>query len=111
MRNINILIKDQRNKLGLTMEDVAKKSKLSQGFVSKLESGSYEPTNLSLDTIIRLSHALNLKVKDFLDTLQILEQDSSPALNVYLRKKYEIKDKNDVEIIESMIKRLINKEK
>lgn len=106
MGNISNLVRDQRNKLGLTMEEVAKKAELSQGFLSKLENDGYEPANLSLDTIIRLANALNLKVKDFLDNLKIIDSEQSPALNVYLRTKFDIKNKADVEMIEMLINRL-----
>lgn len=109
MVNISDLVKNQRGKLGLTMEELAAKAELSQSFLSKVESGNYETKQLSLDTIIRLSGALELKVKDFLDNLQIIESDNSPALNVYLRTKYSINNKGDIEMIATIINRLLNK--
>ena len=90
------------------MEEVGNKAKLSQGFVSRLEKGTYDAKSVSLDTIIRLADALQLKVKDFLDDLKIIESDQSPALNVYLRQKYEIQDTKDIQMIEDIINRLIN---
>ncbi len=108
MRNISDLVKNQRTKLGLTMEEVGEKAKLSQGFVSKLEKGDYSAESLSLDTIIRLADALKLKVKDFLDDLKVIESDQAPSLNVYLRQKYDIQNTKDVQMIEDIINRFIN---
>lgn len=103
MKNISDLVKNQRASLGLTLEQVGQKAKLSQGFLSRVENGDYDAMNMSLDTIIKLANALQLKVKDFLDNLQITEPAPSPELSVYLRQKYNINDSQDVRMIENII--------
>jgi transcriptional regulator with XRE-family HTH domain len=106
MKTISEIAKNQRAKLGLTLDEVGKKAELSQGYLSRLENGDYDAKNLSLDTIIRLSSALSLTVKDFFDTLNITDANEAPALNVYLRKKFDISNNNDVKMIEDLINRL-----
>jgi transcriptional regulator with XRE-family HTH domain len=106
------LVKEQRTKLGLTLDQVAKEADLSQGFLSRIEKGDYDQMNLSMDTLIRLAKALKLKVKDFLDALKIIEPDNSPAaLNIYLRQKYKIVDSQDVKMIEDIINRFVEEQK
>jgi transcriptional regulator with XRE-family HTH domain len=103
MKTISDIVKAQRVSLGLTLEELGKKAELSQGFLSRVEKGDYDAMNMSLDTIIRLAGALKLKVKDFLDNLQLTEPAATPELSVYLRQKYNINDSQDVKMIENII--------
>lgn len=106
MNRISTLVKNQRLNLGLTMEQVAKSADLSQTLLSRVEAGDYDTMKMSLDTIIRLAKALQLKVKDFLDNLEITEPNHIPELSVYLRQKYDINKSHDIQMIESIINRL-----
>lgn len=106
MNKISELVKAQRTSLGLTLEQLGEKAKLTQGYLSRVEKGDFDGMNMSLDTIIRLAHALKLKVKDFLDDTHVNDTNHTPELSVYLRQKYNINDSKDVLIIEELIKRL-----
>ncbi len=109
MNQISKLVKSQRLSLGLTMEQVAKEASLSQGFLSRLEGGDYDAKNMSIDTIIKLAGALRLRVKDFFDSIQKnTEGNYAPELSIYLREKYDMTEPHDIQIIESMIRRLRN---
>ncbi len=58
MNDINIIIRNRRLELGLTMLDVAKKVGVSEGTVSRWESGDI--ANMKRDKIVSLAKALNL---------------------------------------------------
>ncbi len=58
MDDINIIIKNRRLELGLTMLDLAKKVGVSEGTVSRWESGDI--ANMKRDKIVALAKALNL---------------------------------------------------
>lgn len=106
MNTISRLVKNQRLNLGLTMEQVAESADLSQTLLSRVEAGDYDTMKMSLDTIIRLAKALQLKVRDFLDILEVTEPNHAPELSVYLRQKYDINRPQDIRMIEGIINRL-----
>ena len=56
--NIKDIIKNQRSKLGLTMKEVAEKVGVSEGTISRWESG--EIANMRRDKIMLLADALEL---------------------------------------------------
>jgi len=90
----------------LTFEELSAKTKLSIGFLSRLEKGDYDEKNISLATIIRLATGLSIQVKDLLDQLGVLEHSQLPAIGAYLREKYNIQNTQDVKTIENIINRL-----
>jgi len=100
------ILKTVRRNQNTTLDEIRKKSGLSKGFLSKIENENYDNKNISLETIINLANGLGLKVKDLFDLLNIIEDTEAPSLNTYLRKKYDIKNNNDIAIIEDLIKRL-----
>jgi transcriptional regulator with XRE-family HTH domain len=57
-----MLIKERREALGMTQVQLAKKARMSQGHVSRLESG--EKKALSLALAKRLAEALDVRVED-----------------------------------------------
>lgn len=58
MKQINTLLKDRRLELGLTMLEVAQRVGVSEGTVSRWESGDI--ANMRRDKIVALATALNL---------------------------------------------------
>ena len=90
----------------MTFEELSAKTKLSIGFLSRLEKGDYDEKNISLATIIRLATGLSIQVKDLLDQLGVLEHSQLPAIGAYLREKYNIQNTQDVKTIENIINRL-----
>ena len=55
---IAIKILEERNKLGLTQKELAKKANITQQQLSKVENG----INFNMTTFIKVCHALNIKV-------------------------------------------------
>lgn len=104
--NISKITKEFRLKLKMTIDQLAVSSDLSKGFLSRLEGGDFDQKNISLDTVIKLSRGLGVKLKDMLDNLNLIERNESPPLNIYLREKYKIKNSKDIETIENLIERL-----
>lgn len=102
---ISSFLKDLRNKQDLTLGDLARASELSPAFLSRIENQEFDKKNLSLDTIIKIAKGLNVKVKDILDTLGVIDKSELPALPVYLRQKYNIKNSKDHGVIEDIIKK------
>lgn len=103
--DLSKIVKEHRLKAEMTLDQFAISAKLSKGFLSRLENGDFDQKNISLVTMIKLARGLKIKLKDILDNLNIIEKNESPPLNIYLREKYKIKDKKDVETIERLIDR------
>ncbi|PIP27159.1 MAG: hypothetical protein COX30_03460 [Candidatus Moranbacteria bacterium CG23_combo_of_CG06-09_8_20_14_all_39_10] len=100
------IIKNYRNNLSLTMDSLSSSSSLSKGFISKIEKGDFDNKNVSLDSIIKLAKGLDVKVKEILDQLNVIEQDDQASLRVYLREKYKIEKEKDTKLIEDLINNL-----
>lgn len=102
---LSLFVKNYREKQSLTLDRLSEKSNLSKGFLSRLEQGDFDQKNISLETIIKLAAGFNIRVKDILDFLNIIEQDKPSSLKVYLRNKYQIINEADVDVIEGVITR------
>lgn len=59
-KDIGIQLKEMRERLGLTMEQLAAEIDTSKSTISKIEAGKW---SFSLDTITILSHHLQFKLK------------------------------------------------
>ena len=55
-------IRECREKIGLSQEELAKKAKISRTTLSGLESGTLKTT--TTDTLLKIAEALNKKVSD-----------------------------------------------
>src|SRR3989344_8025961 len=100
---ISFLIKKLREDSGMTLDNLARLSGLSKGFLSRLEKGDFDPANIALETLIKISGGLNTKVKDILDYLNIIDANEMPPLSTYLRGKYDISDDQDINTIKNII--------
>ncbi len=94
-QNIALQIKRERRKKGLTQEDLAKKMKATQSFVSKIESGRVMPEK---KTLARIVEALGLK-EDHFNSCYGIEYDSLNSIssqkstpNTILEKLKEIQN-------------------
>lgn len=59
---IGKIIRDKRQSLGLTIEQLAEKADVSESLVSQLERGVNN--NISINKLERISTAMNLKLSD-----------------------------------------------
>ena len=98
-------IREYRLKSKMTVDQLATSAELSKGFLSRLENGNFDQKNISLVTMIKLAKGLRIKLKDILDNLNMIEKSESPPLNIYLREKYKIRNKKDIETIERLVDR------
>ncbi len=100
------IIKNYRVGLSLTMDDLSDKAGLSKGFISRIEKGDFDNKNVSLESVIKLAKGLDVKVKEILDQLNIIEQNEQVNLKVYLREKYKIENDKDAKLVEDLINNL-----
>ena len=97
------IIKQKRDNLSLTINQVSKKAGLSKAFISRIEKGDFNNKNVSLHSIIKLAKGLNIKVKEILDNLNVIEQNEPSPLRIYLRTKYKINNERNIKLIEDLI--------
>jgi len=66
-RNFGSHVRKLRQGRGLTQEALADRSKLSVDAIRRLERGGFSP---SLQTVLKLSHGLNISLKTMFETFQ-----------------------------------------
>lgn len=57
-------IKELRQNLGLSQEELAERAEISSRYLSRVEMGQQFP---SIDTLVKLANALNVELKDFFE--------------------------------------------
>ncbi|MCC0697245.1 helix-turn-helix domain-containing protein [Clostridioides sp. ES-S-0048-02] len=83
-------LKEQRKKLDLTLEDVARLTSLSKGYLSNIEKGSKSP---SLITFIKIINSLNISADSIINGT-----DEFNKLNVSSNINESINDLNSQEL-------------
>ena len=63
MKSVSIKLKRLRRRRGLTQEGLARKAKLSLGYLARLETNRHDP---SLSTLQKLAKALGVPASDLL---------------------------------------------
>ena len=75
-------IRYHRKELKLSQEELAEKSDLSFSFIGQLERGIKHPT---IDSLYKITKAMNLSFSDFLKDLEVVDKDSeSYAVKSYV---------------------------
>ncbi len=71
-------VKNRREELGMTQTELAESARLSQGHISKVESGTFIPKE---STLIVLAVALRLEPEELLDTKpnQIIKKEKKAS--------------------------------
>ncbi|MFD1392732.1 helix-turn-helix domain-containing protein [Lacticaseibacillus jixianensis] len=82
MKNISRLVRAQRKKLGLTIEQLAEKAGVSVSLLSRVERGDVD--NISIKKLSEIAAALGLNLADFFVGEQMSDVDSL-ALISYLK--------------------------
>ncbi|MDI6778241.1 MAG: helix-turn-helix transcriptional regulator [Patescibacteria group bacterium] len=103
------IIKKHRDCKSLTIDQLSVRSDLSRAFISRIERGGFDKKNISLNSVIRLAQGLDIKVKEILDNLNVIEQNEPSPLRMYLRSKYKIDNEKDVRLIEDLIDNLVKR--
>ncbi|WP_196599808.1 helix-turn-helix domain-containing protein [Pectinatus frisingensis] len=101
MESVKNVIKNRRCELGLTMKELAIRVGVSEGTISRWESG--EISNMRRSAIVKLAEALNLSPSKIMGWTENNPTDTLPPLT----KK---DNKNIEKIVASMRERLVNEE-
>jgi transcriptional regulator with XRE-family HTH domain len=64
VRNMKFKVRELREELGLSQEELSQKAKVSRTIISGLESGTIEVT--TTNTLLKLADALGKKVQDII---------------------------------------------
>jgi transcriptional regulator with XRE-family HTH domain len=101
-------IRELRQALGWTQQDLSRASGLSRSYISRLEMGDIALP--SSDRLRALSTALGTAPDDLLQAAGFLdsppEKDELPDVKVYLRLKYSIQDPRILQAVETIVANL-----
>jgi len=78
---VNVKIKEERNRLGMTLQTLSGLTNLSKGYLSKIESSDFAPR---IQTLNKIAKALGTDIGFFLDEFRLEEKQSQ---NIDLVKK------------------------
>ena len=98
-------IRELRQSIGFTQQDLSHASGLSRSYISRLEMGDIALP--SRDKLRSLASALGTSLDDLLQAAGFLdaptEENDLPDLKVYLRRKYGIHERQVLQAIETLI--------
>src|SRR3954453_15201186 len=83
-------IRQRRRELGLSLNHLAAATGLHKSFLSRVESGAVRQP--AVDSLQRLAAALQLPETELFGLLDRRARDQLPALQPYLRAKYDLPD-------------------
>lgn len=105
IRLLGRYLKQLREELGLSMHDVAKKTDLTPGYISKIEAGDIFKS-INVDSLIAFSKAYGIPITALLEEAGFLDkEDDLPQLSTYLKTKYKLSPQviRDIEIFKEFI--------
>src|SRR3954447_8186491 len=83
-------IRQRRRELGLSLNQLAAASGLHKSFLSRVESGAVRQP--AVDSLQRIAAALQMSETELFGLLDRRARDQLPALQPYLRAKYDLPD-------------------
>jgi transcriptional regulator with XRE-family HTH domain len=83
-------IRHRRGELGLSLNHLAAATGLHKSFLSRLESGAVRQP--ATDSLRRIARALDVSETELYGLLDRRARDELPALQPYLRAKYDLPD-------------------
>lgn len=98
------VIKGLREDKGLTQEKLAEKSKLTRGYISRLEKGAYPDDSPSIKTLKKIADGLSEPLEFILNKASITQDDYIKSANTptFLRAKYNLNEQQ-ISTVESFI--------
>lgn len=81
------LVRQHRTDMGLSLEEVARRSGLDRSSINRLERGLFAAP--SPQTLQRLARALNADAEDYFGLIGYFTPQGLPSLQPYLRSKYD----------------------
>ena len=100
---LHIVIKTLREDHELTQEQLAAKAKLTRGYISRLESGSYADGSPSIRTLGKIAEGLSVPLEIILRQAGITQDDYMNAdTHTFLRAKYDF-NREQIKEVEQFI--------
>jgi len=98
------VIKALREDKGLTQEKLAGDAKLTRGYISRLEKGTYADDSPSIKTLKKIADGLNEPLEFILAKAGITQADyiKSASTPTFLRAKYNLNEQQ-IHTVESFI--------
>lgn len=80
------LLKDTREKLNLSVNEVARQANVDPGTVWRIEQGMIAKPRM--ESLVAIARVLDINTVDLFTTVGWLTKDDLPSLNTYLRTKF-----------------------
>jgi transcriptional regulator with XRE-family HTH domain len=96
-------ISELRKKMGFTQEQLSEYADLSQNFLSQLENGK---KNISIETLLKISNALEIKPAYFLDVGNMKHAIKIPSLDKRIQVMVSSLPSRDKRILFSTLKEI-----
>ena len=108
---LHTVIKTLREDKGLTQEKLAENAKLTRGYISRLEKGSYADDSPSLRTLRQIADGLKVPLEFILAKAGLTKDNyiKSASTPIFLRAKYDLDEDQirSVELFIEHVKRVI----
>jgi len=103
------VIKNLREDKGLTQEKLALNAKLTRGYISRLEKGTYADDSPSIKTLKKIADGLKEPLELILAQAGITQDDyiKSASMPTFLRAKYNLNEQQILSV-ESFIEHVKN---
>ncbi len=104
---LHLVIKSLREDKELTQEKLAENAKLTRGYISRLEKGTYADESPSIKTLKRIASGLGEPLEFILSKAGITEEDYIKSYSgpTFLRAKYDL-NKEQIRSVETYIELL-----
>ncbi len=98
------VIKTLREEHELTQEELARKSDLTRGYISRMEAGNYTEGSPSIRTLQKIARGLSVPLEIILNKAGITQEDyiQSADTPTFLRAKYDF-NKEQIKEVEQYI--------
>lgn len=101
---LNNVIKNLREDKDMTQEQLAKESKLTRGYISRLENGDYPEDSPSIKTLRKIADGLKEPLEFILSKAGITQEDyiGSATPQTFFRAQYNLNE-SQIQAVESFI--------
>lgn len=93
-------LKELREKANLSQNELAKRAEVSAAYISKVEKGIY--ATLSIDTCRKLAKGLEMTLRDFLEAVGLLNDETTPRTNLTLMSALRARKLTDEQVNQVM---------
>jgi len=93
-------LKELREKANLSQNEFAKRAKVSAAYINKIEKGAYN--TLSIDTCRKLADGLKMTLRDFLEAIGQLSDETTPKTDLTLMSALRARKLSDEQVNQVM---------